>query len=127
MAPITKIVTIATKEVAGGGYNLSITNAHVRVRGAGHNWIVRWKSSQSFRIDFNYGASPFAWVSMASDPTGSVDGAPNVAGANPTPFPYTIVLDVPASTDGLRPARQVIIDPEVVVDDGTPAPHHRPR
>jgi hypothetical protein len=124
MAPITKLVTITTKEVAGGGYDVSIKNAHVRVKGAPHGWIVRWKSNQSFTIDFNYGASPFAWVSMASGPTGTVDGAPNVAGANPTPFPYTIVLDVPASTDGLRPARKMIIDPEVVVDDNTPPPPH---
>jgi hypothetical protein len=117
-------VTIKFK-ASGKNEDLTITPSLIRMRGAGWGEQIRWTGSgrvSSFRIDFNYpDGSPFgAQSTFTSVNNVATSPTPTVSGAAPIAFAYTITAQL--SAQGSHRARQVVIDPEVEVDDGTPPP-----
>jgi len=118
--------TIRTITVSYSKKNLHVTPISLSTRGAGKNEEVQWKSSGSrisgYTIDFNYAeGTPYITWTKKNSVGGVVDSGPtNKSGAYPNPFRYTITVSLKAQ--GRHPARDIVIDPEVVFDDSTPPP-----
>ena len=126
MAATTRNVKIKVKSRGSGSLleDLGVEPMGVRVKGAGLDEEVLWKKDgriSSYTITFDYTeGSPFAWTTKTSDANGDVVGESTVSG-NPRAFyRYRLSVQIPAS--GIWPARTIEIDPEVVIDDGTPPP-----
>jgi hypothetical protein len=89
-------------------------------------WIAYGPRITSFTISFNYGDScPFNWgQSKSRTSVNNIVNSdePNTGGPNPTPFAYTITVQLAlgAGKPGYMRQRAMAIDPEVVVDDGLP-------